>query len=55
MPWACYPSCPLGPLTEGRAQLRRYHQAEELQAQPNLRLWLAVFVGTELKAVEEVG
>ena len=41
-------------LTEGRAQLQRYQQAEELQAQPNLRTWLAVFVGTELRVVEEV-
>ncbi|MDX2283066.1 MAG: AAA family ATPase [Bacteroidia bacterium] len=41
-------------LETGRAQLRRYFRDPELQAEPNLRAWLAVFVGTELKAAEEV-
>ncbi|MEM6262802.1 MAG: AAA family ATPase [Bacteroidota bacterium] len=39
---------------EGRAQLRRYLKAKGLQAQPNLRAWLVVFVGTEMKLLEEV-
>ncbi|MEM6261230.1 MAG: AAA family ATPase [Bacteroidota bacterium] len=39
---------------EGRAQLQRYLNAEDLQTQPNLRAWLFVFVGTEMKVIEEV-
>ncbi|MEM6262395.1 MAG: AAA family ATPase [Bacteroidota bacterium] len=41
-------------LEEGRAQLRRYLTSEALQTQPDLRAWLVVFVGTEMKVVEEV-
>ena len=39
---------------EGRTQLRRYFSLPELQSQPNLRAWLFVFVGTELRVSEEV-
>jgi hypothetical protein len=41
-------------LETGRAQLRRYFRDPELQAEPNLRAWLAVFAGTRLEAAEEV-
>ncbi|MEM6264027.1 MAG: AAA family ATPase [Bacteroidota bacterium] len=39
---------------EGRIQLRRYLSAPELQSQPNLRAWLVICIGTEIKVIEEV-
>lgn len=41
-------------IEEGRAQLRRYLEREDLQQLEGLKAWLAVFVGTELKHLEEV-
>lgn len=42
-------------IDEGRAQLRRYLGLEDLRQLDGLKAWLIVFVGTQLKHLEEVG
>jgi hypothetical protein len=41
-------------VAEGHSQLRRYFDAPEMQREPNLKAWLAVWVETELTVLEEV-
>ncbi|MCB0580821.1 MAG: PD-(D/E)XK nuclease domain-containing protein [Phaeodactylibacter sp.] len=42
-------------IDEGRAQLRRYLEREDLRQLEDLKAWLVVFVGAELRHLEEVG
>ena len=42
-------------IDEGRAQLRRYLEREDLRHLEDLKAWLVVFVGAELRHLEEVG
>lgn len=41
-------------IDEGRAQLHRYLSREDLRRLENIKAWLIVFVGTQLKHLEEV-
>lgn len=41
-------------IDEDRAQLRRYLNREDLRRLQGLKAWLLVFVGTELRHLEEV-
>ncbi|MCO6491998.1 MAG: hypothetical protein J5I98_26515 [Phaeodactylibacter sp.] len=41
-------------IDEGRAQFLRYLEREDLQQLESLKAWLAVFVGAELRHLEEV-
>lgn len=42
-------------IDEGRSQLRRYLEREDLRQLEDLKAWLVVFVGAELRHLEEVG